>query len=54
LCHRLRGKHKPEYTQHTDTGDYIDIINAEKVTVSGNKFDDKMYHHHLLEKHGNL
>lgn len=42
----LRGKHKAEFTPHVDTGDYIVITNAEKVKVSGNKFSDKMYHHH--------
>lgn len=43
---RLRGKHKPEFTPHVDTGDYIVVINAEKVRVTGNKMTDKMYHHH--------
>ncbi|MDH5517972.1 MAG: 50S ribosomal protein L13 [Gammaproteobacteria bacterium] len=43
---RLRGKHKPVYTPHVDTGDYIVVINAEKVAVTGNKAKDKMYHHH--------
>ena len=46
VASRLRGKHKPEFTPHTDTGDYIVIINAEKVTVTGKKFDDKTYYHH--------
>ena len=46
IAHRLRGKHKPEYTPHVDTGDYIVVINAEKVKVTGNKGDDKMYHRH--------
>ncbi len=46
IAHRLRGKHKPEYTPHTDTGDYIVVINAEKIRVTGNKTKDKMYHHH--------
>ena len=46
IAHRLRGKHKPEYTPHVDTGDYIVVINAEKVRVSGAKTTDKMYHHH--------
>jgi large subunit ribosomal protein L13 len=46
VARRLRGKHKPEYTPHVDTGDYIVIVNAEKVRVTGNKFTDKMYHHH--------
>jgi len=43
---RLRGKHKPVYTPHVDTGDYIVVINAEKVAVTGNKQTDKLYHHH--------
>ena len=43
---RLRGKHKPEFTPHVDTGDYIVVVNAEKVAVTGNKMNDKMYHHH--------
>lgn len=43
---RLRGKHKPEFTPHVDTGDYIVVVNAEKVAVTGNKLNDKMYHHH--------
>ena len=43
---RLRGKHKPEYTPHVDTGDYIVIVNAEKIRVTGKKATDKMYHHH--------
>lgn len=42
----LRGKHKPEYTPHVDTGDFVVIINADKISVSGKKFTDKMYHHH--------
>jgi large subunit ribosomal protein L13 len=46
LAHRLRGKHKPEFTPHVDTGDYIVVINAEKVRVTGNKAKDKMYHRH--------
>ena len=46
IAHRLRGKHKPEYTPHVDTGDYIIVINAEKVTVTGNKFKDKIYYAH--------
>ncbi len=44
IAHRLRGKHKPEYTPHMDTGDYIVVINAEKVRVTGNKRKDKMYY----------
>ncbi|MBF0623165.1 MAG: 50S ribosomal protein L13 [Magnetococcales bacterium] len=43
---RLRGKHKPQYTPHMDTGDFIVIINAEKIKLTGNKLDDKMYYHH--------
>jgi len=46
IARRLRGKHKPEYTPHVDTGDYIVVINAEKVKVTGNKEEDKMYYHH--------
>ena len=46
IAHRLRGKHKPEYTPHVDTGDYIVVVNAEKIRVTGNKVQDKMYHHH--------
>ena len=46
IAHRLRGKHKPEYTPHVDTGDYIIVVNAEKIRVSGNKLKDKMYHRH--------
>lgn len=41
---RLRGKHKPEYTPHVDCGDYIVIVNAEKIGVTGNKRTNKMYH----------
>ncbi len=44
VAHRLRGKHKPTYTPHVDTGDYIVIINAEKIRVTGNKAKDKMYY----------
>ena len=44
LARRLRGKHKPVYTPHVDTGDYIVVINAGKVAVTGAKLDDKMYH----------
>ena len=46
IAHRLRGKHKPEYTPHVDTGDYIVVVNAEKIRVTGKKTTDKMYHHH--------
>ena len=43
---RLRGKHKPIYTQHVDTGDYVVVINADKITVTGNKATDKIYYRH--------
>jgi len=46
IARRLRGKHKPEYTPHVDTGDYIVVVNAEKIRVTGNKLQNKMYHHH--------
>ena len=46
IARRLRGKHKPEYTPHVDTGDYIVVINAEKVAVTGRKATDKMYYSH--------
>lgn len=46
LARRLRGKHKPEYTPHVDTGDYLVVINAEKIRVTGHKLEDKVYHHH--------
>lgn len=46
IATRLRGKHKAEYTPHVDTGDYIVVVNAEKVQVTGNKARDKMYYHH--------
>jgi len=46
VARRLRGKHKPEYTPHVDTGDYIVVVNAEKVAVTGNKMSDKMYYRH--------
>ena len=46
IARRLRGKHKPEYTPHVDTGDYIIVVNAEKVRVTGNKAKDKMYNRH--------
>jgi len=44
LAHRLRGKHKPEFTPNMDTGDHMVVINAEKIKVTGNKLEDKMYH----------
>ncbi|WP_411726294.1 50S ribosomal protein L13 [Methyloglobulus sp.] len=43
---RLRGKHKPEYTPHVDTGDYIIVVNAEKIGVTGTKEKNKLYQHH--------
>jgi large subunit ribosomal protein L13 len=46
IAHRLRGKHKAEYTPHVDTGDYIVVINAEKIRVTGAKTTDKMYYSH--------
>ena len=46
LARRLRGKHKPEYTPHVDTGDYLVVINAEKVRVTGRKLENKIYHRH--------
>ena len=46
IATRLRGKHKPEYTPHVDTGDYIVVINAEKIRVTGAKATDKIYHSH--------
>lgn len=46
IAHRLRGKHKPEYTPHMDTGDYIIVVNAEKVAVTGNKAKGKVYYRH--------
>ena len=46
IARRLRGKHKPEYTPHVDTGDYIIVVNADKVRVTGSKATDKMYYRH--------
>ena len=46
IANRLRGKHKPEYTPHVDTGDYVVVINAEQVRVTGNKAKGKIYHSH--------
>ncbi|RMG36452.1 MAG: 50S ribosomal protein L13 [Gammaproteobacteria bacterium] len=46
IARRLKGKHKPIFTPHVDTGDYIVVVNAEKIRVTGNKMKDKMYHHH--------
>ena len=46
LAFRLRGKHKPTFTPNMDTGDHMVVINAEKIKVTGNKLEDKMYHRH--------
>jgi large subunit ribosomal protein L13 len=46
IASRLRGKHKPEFTPHVDTGDYIVVVNAEKIAYTGNKGRDKMYYTH--------
>ncbi|HEX5650891.1 MAG TPA: 50S ribosomal protein L13 [Steroidobacteraceae bacterium] len=46
LAVRLRGKHKPQYTPHVDTGDHIIVLNADKIAVTGNKLADKTYYWH--------
>ena len=46
IARRLRGKHKPDFTPHVDTGDYIVVINAAKIAVTGKKIDDKLYYRH--------
>ncbi len=46
IATRLRGKHKPEFTPHVDTGDYIVVVNAARIRVTGNKLKDKIYYHH--------
>ena len=46
IAHRLRGKHKPIYTPHVDTGDYIVVVNVDKLRVTGNKLEDKIYYRH--------
>ena len=46
IAHRLRGKHKPQYTPHVDTGDYIVVVNARSIRVTGNKLKDKHYYRH--------
>ena len=46
VAHMLKGKHKPQYQPHTDEGDYIIVINAKKIKVTGNKLADKIYHKH--------
>ncbi|MGD9081621.1 MAG: 50S ribosomal protein L13, partial [Desulfobacterales bacterium] len=46
VAHRLRGKHNPLFTPHTDTGDWVIVINAEKIVLTGRKLDQKMYYRH--------
>ncbi len=46
IAHRLRGKHKPEFAPHMDNGDFIVVVNCEKIRVTGNKAADKMYYRH--------
>lgn len=46
IAHRLRGKHKPSYSPHLDAGDFVVVINAEKIRVTGRKEDDKIYYRH--------
>ena len=46
IARRLRGKHKPEFTPHVDTGDYVVVVNADKVRVTGRKLSDKVYYRH--------
>ena len=46
IATRLRGKHKPNYSPHMDVGDFIVVVNAEKVKLTGNKLEDKIYYHH--------
>ena len=46
IADTLRGKRKPQYTPHVDTGDFVVVVNAEKITVTGNKLDDKLYYRH--------
>lgn len=46
IARRLRGKHKPVYTPHVDTGDFIVVVNAEKISLTGKKLTDKVYYHH--------
>ena len=46
IADTLRGKNKPQYTPHVDTGDFVVVVNAEKVAVTGNKLDEKIYRHH--------
>lgn len=46
IARRLRGKHKADYTPHVDTGDFVVVVNADKIKVTGRKFKDKVYYHH--------
>lgn len=46
IAHRLRGKHKPEFAPHMDNGDFVVVVNAEKIKVTGNKLEKKFYHRH--------
>ncbi len=46
IAHRLRGKHKPEFAPHVDNGDFIVVVNCEKIRVTGNKLADKKYYRH--------
>lgn len=46
IAHRLRGKHRPDYTPHVDTGDFVVVINAGQIRVTGNKAEGKIYHRH--------
>ena len=46
VAKRLRGKHRPDFTPHVDTGDHVVVINAEKAVFTGNKLADKVYHRH--------
>ena len=46
IADRLRGKGKPQFTPHIDTGDFVVVVNAEKIAVTGNKLDDKLYYRH--------
>lgn len=48
IANLLRGKHKPEFTPNVDTGDFVIVVNAEKITVSGKKTTDKLYRHHTM------
>src|SRR6195256_6919981 len=46
IAHRLKGKHKADYSPHVDMGDHIGVLNAEKIRVTGRKLSDKIYYHH--------